>query len=183
MRMRLQHVAPAASVAPAADADGSNPQSMTQRDQHIRSGTSEALPCYRQLTAYKVSNVGGAPTASVRSTTPLTTSVGTTLTACAAVVSAQLTVLSSVAGIVTLHVRAVEEPFLLNVNAYWSPPPPEFRTRTVMYSLSKVQLVGISVWTKSLLPLLLRPSDVMDERGTSESGQKAMVGPGSLKRP
>ena len=112
---------------------------------------------------------------------PLTRSVGTTLNACAAVVSEQLTVLLSDVGIVTLHVRAIEAPFFRNVNVYWSSPPPEFRTRTVMYSLSNVQLVGISVSTK--VSLLLTPSDVIDERGTNESGQKAIVGPGSLKRP
>jgi hypothetical protein len=144
------------------------------------SGTSEVLPGYRQLTAYKVSNAGACPFAIVRSTMPLTTSVGTTLMACAALVSEQLTVVL-VSGIVTLHVRAVEIPFFLSVNAYWLAPSLPFRTRAVMYSLSNVQLVGIGVSTK--LSSLLRPSDVMDERGTRGSGQKAIVGPGSLKRP
>jgi hypothetical protein len=95
-------------------------------------------------------------------------------------VSEQLTVILE-SGTVTLHVRAVDIPFFLNVNVYWFPPSLPFRTRTVMYSLSNVQLVGISVLTK--LSSLLRPSDVMDERGTKESGQKVIVGPGALKRP
>ena len=143
------------------------------------SGTSEALLCYRQLTAYKVSNVGATSLASVRSNHAVDQIRRSH--ADRWVVSEQLSVLLSDVGIVTLHVRAVEAPFFRKVNLYRSPPPLEFRTRTVMYSLSNMQLVGISVSTKLSSPL--RPSDVMDARGTKESGQKAMFGPGSLKRP